>query len=159
MRACKSCGVSKPLDSFKAAPRCKEGRTPTCTACINEARAEKRRANPEAHRARSKAWRDGNTQKARDSVRSSTLKMKYGISRSDYERMRDEQGGVCAICSGPETSRDPRWSKLRELAVDHCHLTGRVRGLLCFACNSGIGKFSDSPDTLRAAAIYLEAAP
>ncbi len=74
---------------------------------------------------------------------------RYGITSDDYDRMRDEQGGVCAICRR-ECSTGMR------LAVDHCHATKRVRGLLCNACNLSLGKMGDDPTRLRAAADYLE---
>lgn len=79
---------------------------------------------------------------------------KYGISLSDYQRMHDEQNGACASCSQPET--DMRSGQIRWLAVDHCHSTGAIRGLLCGHCNKGIGHFKDDPDLLRKAAAYLE---
>lgn len=63
--------------------------------------------------------------------------------------MSAEQGGVCAICGGTNPSG-------HRLAVDHDHETRRVRGLLCHACNAGIGKLRDSPDLLRKAIDYLE---
>lgn len=71
----------------------------------------------------------------------------YGISEATYESMLAKQGRVCAICK-----RDP---DRKRLAVDHCHATGRVRGILCSSCNYGLGVFGDSPDRLRAAACYL----
>lgn len=55
-----------------------------------------------------------------------------------------KQGGRCAVC-GEE----------KKLHVDHCHDTGKVRGMLCFACNTGIGKLKDDPDLLLAAHRYL----
>lgn len=62
--------------------------------------------------------------------------------------MLREQGGTCAICHGTET--------VGRLAVDHCHSTGRVRGLLCTNCNQAIGKLKDDSQLLRNAINYLE---
>jgi Recombination endonuclease VII len=72
----------------------------------------------------------------------------YGISWADYEAMFERQGGACAICKRTGLT----------LCVDHCHLTGEVRGLLCIRCNSAIGFCSDDPALLLAAAAYLRAA-
>lgn len=66
--------------------------------------------------------------------------------------MLGEQGGVCAICGQKETSTYR--GKVRKLAVDHCHKTGRVRGLLCMNCNQGLGKFQHSHELLIKAATY-----
>lgn len=68
---------------------------------------------------------------------------RYGLTISDFLRMRDEQGGLCAICERP-----------RPLQVDHDHETGRVRALLCTTCNTGLGKFYESEDLLTRAAAY-----
>lgn len=78
------------------------------------------------------------------------LKKNYGITLGDYEALLAEQGGKCFICGTPESE----WGSL---AVDHCHKTGRLRKLLCFSCNTSIGKFNDDPALLRKAADYLEA--
>jgi hypothetical protein len=80
----------------------------------------------------------------------------YGITPEDYKRMFDEQNGVCAICSKPETNLDYRTKELRRLAVDHCHETNIVRGLLCEHCNTGIGKFYHNSELLEKAAEYLK---
>jgi hypothetical protein len=77
------------------------------------------------------------------------LRTKYGMEPADYARMLNEQGGVCAICSAVD--RVPG----RALSVDHDHTTGRVRGLLCTTCNSGVGQFYDDPALLEAAIRYL----
>ena len=63
--------------------------------------------------------------------------------------MLGAQNGRCAICGRPETEAGG-------LAVDHCHATGKVRGLLCTLCNTALGKFRDRTDILRAAIRYLE---
>lgn len=83
------------------------------------------------------------------------FKRYYGISFEQYQRMHDAQNGLCAICEKPETSS--QGGKVRELAVDHCHATGAVRGLLCMNCNSTIGRMGDDPALLERAAAYLRA--
>ena len=66
----------------------------------------------------------------------------------------DAQGGLCAICDQPETAT--RDGKVKWLAVDHDHVTGELRDLLCQRCNVMIGHCADNPEVLRAAAAYLE---
>lgn len=82
------------------------------------------------------------------------LKRHYGLSRAEYQALNDAQNGTCAICKGAEklTLR----GRKAALAVDHCHLSGRVRGLLCADCNRAIGMLNDDPTILRAAIAYLE---
>lgn len=75
----------------------------------------------------------------------------YGITEEDYDRMNQEQRGRCAIC-GNDGSR----SRGGRLAVDHCHESGAVRGLLCGPCNKGLGHFRDDPHLLDRAKSYLE---
>lgn len=86
--------------------------------------------------------------------RSQEFVNKFGITLEDYHKLHDAQGGACATCGRPETER--RNGKIKWLAVDHCHSTGKIRGLLCAACNVGLGRFRDDPAILRAAAEYLE---
>jgi hypothetical protein len=78
------------------------------------------------------------------------LKHHYGITQNEYWAMFEAQQGLCAICR--------EGCPLHEfLSVDHCHLTGRVRGLLCAPCNNGLGFFRDRPELLNEAATYLAA--
>lgn len=83
------------------------------------------------------------------------LKRKYGITPAQYDAMLSAQGGKCLICEEPETSVDGKTGTLRTLAVDHCHTTGKVRGLLCSRCNTTLGKLEESPQLLRAMWDYL----
>jgi endogenous inhibitor of DNA gyrase (YacG/DUF329 family) len=103
---------------------------------------------------RCQACRDkASTYRTRDEARDLALRRAYGISASDYDRMFAEQAGVCAICAQPETAR--RHGRTARLAIDHCHASGEVRGLLCSACNIGLGKFRDDIARLRRAIEYL----
>ena len=81
--------------------------------------------------------------------RDAKLKRVYGMSLRDYDLMLARQRGVCVVC-GEQPAR--------RLCVDHCHVTGNVRGLLCSPCNLAIGQFKDSPARMRKAAAYVEAA-
>jgi hypothetical protein len=83
------------------------------------------------------------------------LRSKYGITLEQYNIMLENQGGVCAICGDPPTIIHAG-EKVSPLSVDHCHKTGKVRGLLCHPCNMALGLFKDNKDRLRAAAAYLE---
>ena len=79
----------------------------------------------------------------------SRFKRLYGITWADYEKMFASQHGVCAICKSPP--------KKRRLSVDHCHQTGRIRGLLCDPCNHILlGAAKDSLSKLQAAIEYLK---
>lgn len=85
------------------------------------------------------------------------LRRKYGISAEDYDRLLAEQGGGCALCGvRPEDLNSGRYRTY--LHVDHCHDTGRVRGLLCPEHNLLLGRFGDSPEMFRRVLEYLEAA-
>ena len=90
-----------------------------------------------------KAWYQKNKTKMADQNRI----RKFGVSVEEYERMLVEQGGGCKICGNTNSGK--------RLAVDHDHQTGQVRGLLCSACNVGLGMFKDSTDLLRRAINHL----
>ncbi|MFG2230301.1 endonuclease VII domain-containing protein [Streptomyces sp. NPDC048723] len=77
--------------------------------------------------------------------RAGHLKRSYGMTEADRDEMIDAQGGLCCICL-----------KRPAVHVDHCHKTGRVRGVLCFNCNTAIGKLGDDPDAARRVVSYLE---
>ena len=84
------------------------------------------------------------------------LKRNYNITLDVYNEMLKEQDHKCAICQNEETKIDPHTKKPSRLAVDHCHKTGKVRGLLCFMCNYAIGKFKDNITYLKRAIEYLK---
>lgn len=106
-----------------------------------------RRRYYHANRDRISAQRHASAREGRGH-RPSVLR-KYGLSTADYDAMLTAQSGLCAICSNPP-------GKIR-LHVDHDHETGEVRGLLCAACNRGIGSLRDDPALLLSALAYLAA--
>ncbi|UXY18841.1 endonuclease VII domain-containing protein [Streptomyces cynarae] len=73
------------------------------------------------------------------------LKRQYGITEAERDELIASQAGVCCICLSAPAAH-----------VDHCHETGRVRGVLCFSCNAALGQFKDRPDVIRRAATYVE---
>lgn len=126
---------------------------PSCSAldCTNDARTKGL-----CHKHYNARWRSENleTVRARQrgvDQRAKNLKHNYGLTVEEFEALLLAQAGVCAICSQPSRSAKP-------LCVDHCHVTGRVRGLLCQHCNTAIGMMEDSTDRLKKAIAYLEPA-
>jgi len=89
------------------------------------------------------------------------LRYKYGIDLGEYKKMLKAQGGTCMICNekGHIRKKDSRKGKggtRVPLSVDHNHKTGKIRGLLCLNCNTGIGHFKDDVDVMKKAIKYLE---
>jgi Recombination endonuclease VII/HNH endonuclease len=82
------------------------------------------------------------------------IERKFGLSLADYSALVALQDNKCAICNCAETAT--RNGRVKALAVDHDHETGEIRGLLCVACNTGIGKFKDNRNTMLAAIKYLD---
>jgi len=80
---------------------------------------------------------------------------KFELGPDDYKRMLHEQHEVCAICSQPE--RVKRGSRVLSLAVDHDHVTGRIRGLLCQECNRSLGSFEKHDGGLQSLVLYINA--
>ena len=93
------------------------------------------------------------TEQGRLSLRIYALKATLGISREEYLELFRKASYRCEICGG-QNEKQPR---SRSLSVDHDHKTGKVRGILCHACNSGLGYFEDNSPRLRKAAEYLQA--
>jgi hypothetical protein len=77
------------------------------------------------------------------------FRRQFHITLSEYNRVLRHQGGACAICKKRPATGKPR------LAVDHCHTTGLLRGLLCWHCNDALAAFSDNAEWLLAAVAYL----
>lgn len=131
----------------ESARRYRESRDPV-------ARKAYRRAYYEAHREETIEKQGIYYRANRERYRLQYIERKYGISADEYAAIYDRQRGLCAICERPErlTNGGP---VVMELAVDHDHETGRVRGLLCVGCNTSLGGFNDDPALLTRAMEYL----
>lgn len=129
-KLCKQCETEKSSDMFQKDISKKGGFRPECKECT--AKNRKERYNPASNRR-------------------NNLQKTFGKGVLDtYQELFDKQEGVCAICSSAENGR------YKHLSIDHCHDSGKIRGLLCNNCNRGIGLLKDNPELLRKAAEYVE---
>jgi hypothetical protein len=139
-KQCGVCGETKPIDDFyrqstKPESYLYERRLGRCKPCVSKRNNENRKKNLDGTNEMYRRW---------------AFKKKFDITVEDYDRLLETQRGLCAICRGPQRGRG------KYFAVDHCHTTGRVRGLLCGPCNRGIGFLGDDPGRVSAAIAYLE---
>lgn len=183
MKQCTKCKEIKSLDDFYNRPRSKDGKRGQCKCCesadnkqwIGENKERRfqqqkqwERANPNKIKqyrkttrenerirhpgqanARRKRWNDRHLQQNALCHLEHRLRTDYGMTLDNYLNMLSKQNNCCAICGVTTQELD------RRISVDHCHKTGKVRGLLCQKCNNGLGFFKDSPALLTKAADYL----
>ena len=125
MKACSKCRVEKPFDHFHASAKAKDKKASWCKTCANKSArvGRKRNYTPE--------------QKSRWAIKS-----RYGLQVHEVEAMRDRQDGRCGVCREPKD----------KFHIDHDHLTGKVRGLVCHRCNILLGGWDDAEWRLSAAA-------
>lgn len=146
MPTCSRCGEPDlPDEDFNPKKNSKSGFQAQCKTCSNKTSREYYHANKGAVAERKK--RTHCPVKRRELH----LKSNFGMSIAQFDAMLEAQGGACAICktTTPGGAHD-------NFHVDHDHGTSMVRGLLCYACNTGIGKLKDSAAILRSAITYLE---
>lgn len=152
-RVCNHCREEKAVGEFcQMNAVCKDCHYVVYGAANRKWQKAKRAADPEAARARDKAyyydWKQRMPDRWRRAVKNGRLKEGYGITIEDLDRMISECNATCRICG--EKQLDPY-----KMHVDHCHTTGKIRGLICGKCNVGIGMFRDNPEALENAAEYL----
>ncbi len=136
---CPRCNTVKPLkDFYQLGTRGgrQKGYDHTCKKCTKE-----------------QAW----GAQVNGKYRSAHLQRAYGITGDEYEALWQTQGGRCAACHRPEKeTQEPNFPYYRRLAVDHCHKTGIIRGLLCSTCNQTFGAMGESPERIRGLLAYAE---
>ena len=130
-RTCMTCGVEKNIIEFYMRDKKTGRRHSACKECDKARVKARHQANP-------------------DRTKNNDLKRMYGITLEEHTKMFENQNGVCAIC---RKSGDGKWKKL---CVDHCHTTGKVRGLLCKRCNIALGEVGDNIQTLQSMIEYLQ---
>lgn len=143
-KKCLGCQETKPVAEFKEQVRKNRTGGPyyqsRCHVCRKDRAAQyyrdKRDANPDATKV---------------ATRKATL-AQYGLTSEQYDEMSAAQNGRCAVCGhAPEGNGVSR----HNLVVDHDHVSGKIRSLLCDFCNRGLGIFRDDPDLLLSAAMYI----
>lgn len=142
-KVCSKCGEEKPREAFHKAKQNKDGLMGFCGVCRNE-----------KHKGQYQRW----TPEQREKHRARVLKCRYGMTLEELEAMYQMQAGCCAVCEEPgdrPAINEKRASNAGVLCVDHDHATGAVRGLLCRACNQGIGQFRDDAEAIVRAAAYV----
>lgn len=151
MKVCSKCKRRKHRSKFPKRANATDGLLGRCFVCYNKEKAAWRERHPDTYKRITKKYRDADP----DRIRDNNLRNKYGIGLDDYNILLAKQNGVCAICRRPERMKNGKSGKVSPLAVDHCHTTGTVRGLLCFSCNVALGKFNDDHTLVKQALNYL----
>lgn len=123
MKTCTKCHVEKELTEFCVDKRQRMGRRPECSACTYAQR------------------HDYNMTRGKSVKKATHLRTNYGMTLEHYEWLLDAQGGCCASCGRPNPGQ-------RSLHVDHCHTTGKIRGLLCHHCNTAYGLLQESEELI-----------
>lgn len=160
-KVCKHCEIVRPTSDFYRDAAAADGLRPECKACTRVRRKRWYDTNREREIARARAWQRANRERASATQRRNNARPErkrksrdayyrrtFGISADGFDALLAAQGGGCAIC-GRRPERDA------SLHLDHCHDTGRIRGILCLSCNQALGHFHDDPALLEAAARYL----
>ncbi len=136
-KTCSRCGLLKESSEFNNRARSADGLDHWCKECNSESCREYNQSEIGQQKARERALR------------------KYKLSVEEYNSILKNQKFVCKICKNPETKQRKDGAPW-PLAVDHCHETGKVRGLLCNNCNRGLGLLGDTRQHLAAALDYLD---
>ena len=140
LQECVQCHWALPLSEFYKRPSSPRGHKTTCGKCIY-IQIKTKPNRRERSIAYSRQYRKDNPR----TVRGYYFKYKYGITADDYDFMYAGQKGCCLICGKHKN----------KLIIDHDHVSGMVRGLLCSGCNTGIGQLQDNVDILTKAIEYI----
>lgn len=160
-KTCKRCGQEKSIDEFFKWKYAKDRLTYHCKPCIRLYNIESYYKHRKQRLKKTKEWSGKNKEhiakvraahyqknKDRAKLQGRIAKLaRFGLTVESYDELFKSQNGLCAICE------KPHW---RNLAVDHDHKTGKVRGLLCYRCNTLLGLASDSIQVLQSAILYLK---
>lgn len=139
-KVCSACNESRPIEHFGLCTGYKDGRRGQCTTCRAAANRKYQRAPSQPRKAKP------------EQTRRSKLRLRYGLTESAFAEMLAAQGGGCAICGSHQAG-----GRYGVFHVDHCHDSGRVRGILCHLCNTTLGSLGDSLDAVNKFVRYLQA--
>lgn len=140
-KKCKFCKKIRVLSDFYKHPRAIDGYQNKCKFCA---------------KAYNKKHYKENRKLVLERGRQRVLNKSYGLSLIDYDRMFEEQNGVCALCGEPESVKHRNTNAINRLSVDHNHETGKIRDLLCNRCNLLVGKVESDLSLVELAVDYIE---
>lgn len=157
MKTCSKCFVDKETSFYPKDKNRKDGYLSWCKDCNNKRYRKYYQENSDAISVYTSRWNKKNRQKITESQRQKRkinpdkyrdleYRRKYNLSLDEYNHLFQSQNGKCKICCTPH----------KILYVDHCHNTGKVRGLLCNSCNKALGLLKDNIMSLKNAILYLE---
>ena len=151
MKTCPRCQLEKNFSKFYKDSKRKDGLSRTCGECNKEltymCRKRKKQGLPKLRDSRCK---HGVRPDHKNYYSICQRYHKFGITAEEFKSIFEKQEGCCAICGRHQLEFK------KALAVDHCHKTGKIRGLLCTNCNQGLGHFMDNSELLLKAAEYLK---
>lgn len=139
-KECCICNTRKPFSDFFNYKNKNDGKSYRCKSCDDLAR---------------KKWAIDNPERAHLSQRERNLKHRFSVDLKWYEKQFEKQNYSCAICKS-KTNKTAGDREFWNFSVDHCHNSGKVRGILCNNCNRALGLFQDNPKLIRKAAEYVE---
>lgn len=155
---CTVCKTEQPTENFHKHKANKRGFRSSCKSCIAQYDDKRYEIKKDAILAYSKKYRNENPEKTSEirkksyrkhhaQRRSHYYEVKYGITLIQKQQMYEEQNHYCACCKEN--------FELKDLCVDHNHTTGKIRGLLCNPCNTGLGLLKENKEILLNAIVYL----
>jgi hypothetical protein len=161
VKHCKICGELKPLSGFYRMAGMRDGHRNDCKVCNLADKRRRYMSDPAKYKAMVRRWQKANADhvnayqrdlrarpEQKRKQRDAYYRRTFGISADDFDALLEAQGGVCAICAcAPEREAS--------FHLDHDHVTGDIRGVLCLSCNQGVGQFQDDPELLERAAAYV----
>lgn len=152
-KTCTKCNLTKSINSFSKDKKKSDGFCSQCKDCQNGDKKRNNEARKKYYQ-RNKASILGELRQKYKAdpvaAKNRDLKKTYGIDIDQYNAMLQFQNGSCAICKKHSSTFK------KSLAVDHCHVSGKIRGLLCINCNRAVGNLKDSIDLAKSLISYLE---
>jgi Recombination endonuclease VII len=150
MKHCVKCKESKEITLFGNNAKSTDGHSAWCKACHVKSASLWNKQNKDKYNSHK---RTSGKKTYRTTGKALSLRWKHGLSLEDYNKMLKEQNGVCAICSRPEWMTVK--GTLRQLAVDHRHITNKIRALLCGSCNKALGLLQENPIVIQSMLNYI----
>ena len=142
MKFCTICKIEKPYTEYHRRGD-SSGYRSACKSCYRESNLKRYHTNTDTKSAHRRAAHKHNVGR-------------YGLTLEMYDELYISQNGECKICHCKVFTPIDNAGMNKTACIDHCHDTGKVRGLLCRSCNTGIGSFKESLENIKSAVIYLE---